>query len=582
MGDYRGGRGGRGAQRPRFDDKPKSGSDADLLKMLHNIDGSSYGAYKRVRGDWDFGSFKVYIDRIQSDPYAPPSAVRVTATPASMSLPDEVLSTPDKRLATADFLARNFGRTLKSDRRFSALSIAGTGQEILERSSATVTEERVEIRIQVRMPARGRTVLGHQAAHIFDSDLPAAIDATFDFSRPTYLEELVEHVHTFEDHRALQGWLEESGNVAFVANAAMLARRSGISQLPMGDAVPFTAPAELSQTITLPYRGEVTGMAVPQGITVIVGGGYHGKSTLLSAIERGVYAHVPGDGRELVAALPQAMKIRAADGRPVTRVDVSPFINDLPTDADTTRFSTQNASGSTSQAASIIESLQVDAPLLLIDEDTSATNLMIRDSRMRELVAATQEPITPLVDRIGAMCADGDVSVLMVMGGSGAYLDVADKVLQMDRYHCMDVTERAKQVVAEMPRERSDLDTFPTLLPRSPKPWRNNTDRPKTKASGLDSISIDRQNIDISDVEQVVDSGQTEAIGWAIRAMLEHHANGRLNVGELADIVEEQINTDGLDALSKYGARKFPAFLVRPRRIDLIAALNRFRTLEIA
>lgn len=567
--------------RPHFDDSPKTGSDADLIRLLHSIDGASYGAYKRVRGEWDFASFKVHIDRIQADPYAPPSAVRLTASTSSMSLPPEALSTRDQRLATADFLVRSLRHHLRGEQRFNAISIAGTGQEILQRSAATVTAQEVELRIQVRLPARGRTVLGHQAANIFDLDLPALASATLDFSPGEYRDRLLSHVAAFEDHRALQQWLENSGNVAFVANQAILARRSGISELPMPDSIPFVAPPELTASVTLPHAGEVNGMAIPPGITLIVGGGYHGKSTLLSAIEKGVYAHVPGDGRELVAALPAAMKIRAADGRPVTKVDVSPFINDLPTGGDTRSFSTQNASGSTSQAATIVESLQAGSPLLLIDEDTSATNLMIRDSRMRALVAAAQEPITPLVDRIGALCAENQVSVLMVMGGSGAYLDVADRVLQMDRYRCLDVTDRARAVVAQMPRERSDLSSFPTLRPRSPRAWRPNTDRPKTRSTGLDRIDLDRQSIDISDVEQVVDPGQTEALGWALRAMLEHFADGHQSVAELADQVEETLERDGLDALSRFGARKYPAFLVRPRRVDIIAALNRFRALDV-
>lgn len=568
---------------PRFNDKPKSGTENELLGSLHGLEGQSYGAYKRVLGEWDFGSFTVYLDRIQSDPYAPPSAARVKMTTAQAGMPPQVLATRDQRVAAADFIVRHFDRAVRADSRFRAVSVALPGQTILERSSATVTETDIELRIQIRMPARGRSIMGHQAARIFEKELPDAVGEALDFRSAhaaEYLEELVHHVRTYEDHRALQDHLAANNWVAFVADGSMLARSSGISQLPLRDGVPFTSPDSLRQEVTLPHAGVVSGMAVGTGITLIVGGGYHGKSTLLSAIERGVYAHVPGDGRELVASQPSAMKIRAADGRPVTNVDVSPFINHLPTGSDTQHFSTQNASGSTSQASSLIEALEAGAQTILIDEDTSATNLMIRDERMRELVSGEQEPITPLVDRIRGLADTDEVSVLMVMGGSGAYLDVADRVLQMESYRCVDVTEKAKQVAIANPRPLTDLPGFPTLLPRSPRRLRL-AERSKTKSSGLDQIQLDKQTINVADVEQIVDPGQTEAIAWALRGILFTLADQHKTLRELAAEVEARIDDQGLDALSRFGARRYPAFLVRPRAVDVIAAANRFRLLEV-
>ena len=360
-----------------------------------------------------------------------------------------------------------------------------------------------------------------------------------------------------------------------------------MSQLPLEDGVPFESPEGLRRSVVLPHAGVVEGMAIPPGITVIVGGGYHGKSTVLSAIQRGVYAHIPGDGRELVAALPEAVKIRAADGRPITKVDVSPFINHLPTGADTRAFSTQNASGSTSQAASIIEALGLRSPLLLIDEDTSATNLMIRDERMRELVSAAQEPITPLIDRIKGLATASQAnptptSLILVMGGSGAYLDVADLVLQMDSYRCEDVTDRAGQVCAALPRVRSDIPGFPALTQRAPEKARSAADRPKTRTSGLDTITLDREAIDVSDVEQIVDQGQTEAIAWAVRGVLEKLADGNRPLADLLEELQQQLDQSGLDALTKFGARRYPAFLARPRMVDVAAAVNRYRPLQIS
>lgn len=573
---------------PRPDDRPRrrSGSDAQLLDDLKRLDGRPYGGYKSIIGDWDYGDFALAIDRVQSDPYAPPSTIRAIADPKTMGLPAEALADGRARLAAADFLARAFDAAIGERSRGAQIRIARPGQEILQRSSATVLPDRVEIRFQVQLPARGRTILGREAARIFDLDVPNIVMDAFDFvsddeATANKTKALLAHIGAYEDHRALLDTLEENSWVAFVADGSILARRSGVSQAPMEDAIPFESPETLRATVTLPHAGEVTGMAIGPGVTLIVGGGYHGKSTLLGALQRGVYAHVPGDGRELVAALPDAMKIRAADGRAVTGVDVSPFISHLPTGADTRVFSTENASGSTSQAAAIMEAVELGSRLLLVDEDTSATNLLIRDERMRALVASEKEPITPLVDRIGALAASG-VSTIMVMGGSGDYLDVADRVLMLDSYRCLDVTARAREVVADRPRRRDDEDAFDQPEPRVPIRQRPTTDRPKTKASGLDEIILDRRTVSLADLEQIVDPGQTEAIAWAMRAILEEFANVGATLPELLARFERRLDSEGLDCATKAGAREHPAFLARPRTVDIGAAINRYRGLRLA
>lgn len=568
----------------------RSGSDQDLIESLRRLDGRPYGSYKSVTGDWDYGDFSLAIDRVQSDPYAPPSALRASAKPDHMGLPAEALASREARLATADFLARSFADAISRISSGGAVRIAKCGQEILERSSVTVTTDHVELRFQVQLPARGRSILGREAGRLFDVDVPDIILDTFDFvsegnsgtGGAARTGALLAHVRTYVDHCALQETLVERGWMAFVADASVLARRSGISQKPMTDAIPFSSPDTLRATVTLPHAGEVSGMALEPGVTLIVGGGYHGKSTLLGALQRGIYAHVPGDGRELVATVADAMKVRAADGRAVTGVDVSPFITHLPGGTDTTRFSTENASGSTSQAAAIVEAIELGSPLLLIDEDTSATNLLIRDARMRTLVAGEKEPITPLVDTIRALARGRGVSTVMVMGGSGDYLDVADRVLMLDNYHCHDVTDRAREVVAQQPRTLTDVTEVAVPAPRILLRSRGGGERPKTKSSGLDTVILDKHSVDIADVEQVVDPGQTEAIAWAMRLVLEHLADARTPLPVLLERLERTLNSEGLDALVKAGAREYPAFLVRPRAMDIGAALNRYRALHLA
>ena len=533
-------------------------------------------------GDYDYGDFTLHIDRVQSDPYAPPSQLRATASPVKMGIPDDLLDTREKRVAVADFLAREFA---KNSAKTPEIRIARCGQEILERSYASVDKSTVEVRFQCQFPARGRTIMGRSMARLADVDIPYTVMDTFDFvseDAAQHLANLRRHVEAYVDYQALQAALVDNGWIGFVANESVLARRSGISDYPMDEAVRFTSPESLEQTVTLPHAGEVKGMALQPGITVIVGGGYHGKSTLLNALQRGVYAHVPGDGRELVAVVPSAVKVRAEDGRAVTSVDVSTFINDLPGGADTSAFSTENASGSTSQAASIVEAVEVGCPVLLVDEDTSATNLMIRDERMRALVADEKEPITPFVDRISGLARAG-VSTVLVMGGSGDYLDVADLVLMMDSYVAHDVTQKAREVVAAQPRERMDVEDFPAVKQRVMLPLKAHGGKAKTKSKGLDSISLDRQDIDVSNVEQIVDEGQTEAIAWAIRALTDGERatafNGETTLADALGALDEIIEQHGLDGL---GGPEKSAFMVRPRMVDLAAALNRYRSIRVA
>lgn len=557
-----------------------AGTDVTLIRTAQHLDGRPYGQYRDLRGDWDYGDFTLHIERIQADPYAPPSLLRVTAEPQRMGLPADLTQTRDQRLAIADYLHRAF---LTATTHINAIRIAPVTQEILQRSAVTVTPERVEIRLGLQLPARGRTIQGQEAARLLDVDLPDAIMDTLDCiseNAADYLDAMRRHVHTYEDYRALQNALHENNWVTFIADKAILPRRSGISEHPMETAIPFESPETLRATVTLPHAGTITGMAIRPGITIITGGGYHGKSTLLNAIQRGVYAHIPGDGREHVATTPHAIKVKANDGRHITAVDVSPFITHLPGGTNTTRFTTENASGSTSQAAAIIEAVEIGSPLLLIDEDTSATNLLIRDARMRELIAAHNEPITPLVDRITALHTQQNVSTILVMGGSGDYLDVADTVLMLQEYHTHDVTEHAHTICAQHPRQRNDENTFPTPAPRVPV-RRQKPERTKTKVVGRGLIQLDKNTIDITDVEQIVDPGQYEAIAWMLRGVVEELANARVSLKDVLMTLERRVNSETLDTVVKFGAREYPANLTRPRMVDLAAAVNRFRGLNI-
>ncbi|WP_017178899.1 ABC-ATPase domain-containing protein [Actinomyces timonensis] len=602
----RGGSGYRDGGRRRYDDEPRDGALNELVGHLHALDGRAYPAYRAIVGRYLAPEgWTLHIDRVQSDPYAPPTRIRVTAPtnlPSLALLAEEgLLATADRRLALADFLTREIHAGFKG----TALSIAVPGQEILERSavvllpaanspdgpddsdgradadnpsSTSAADWTIEVRARMSLPAQGRSIQGHEAARIVGRDLTREIEEALDLTGAR-AERLLAHVEALEDHRALTAAVREAGWVSFLADGSLLPRRSGVSDEPLrSGAVALRAPDSLAATVELPHAGAVRGTAVPAGVTVIVGGGYHGKSTLLAAIERGVYPHVPGDGRELVATVPDAVKVRAADGRAVTGVDLTPFISHLPAGRDTAAFTTRNASGSTSQAAAIIEAVEAGATALLLDEDTSATNLLIRDARMRSLVAAEREPITPLVDRVGALSSRLGVSTVMVMGGSGDYLDVADHVLLLDSYELRDATEQARAVVADQPRETTALDDFPLGPGRVPAPSPARTRRGpiRTRARGTDSLTLDREEVDISDVAGIVDPGQAEATAHALRALLEQRFDAASTLRECLEDLEALLDDEGLDALDEGGA-----FLVRPRMVDVAAAVNRYRPLEV-
>ena len=596
---YRGGSGGgdrshrdgeRGRSRRVYDDEPRDGLLADLVGHLHALDGRSYAAYKAIVGRYRApAGWFLHIDRVQSDPYAPPTRIHVDVPTDlhGLELLDEadLLADVDRRLAVGDFLTRE----LHAGFRGTALSIASPGQEILQRSSIIVrpdeTGERpgwgLEIRARLALPAQGRSIQGHEASRIVGRDLVRELEEAMDLTGERG-DRLVRHIATLEDHRALTAAVAVNGWVSFLADGSVLPRRSGVSDEPLTGGVALEAPDSMAATVELPHAGTVRGTVVEAGVNVIVGGGYHGKSTLLSAIERGVYPHVPGDGRELVATVPDAVKVRAADGRAVTGVDLTPFISHLPAGRDTASFTTRNASGSTSQAASIIEAVEAGSTVLLLDEDTSATNLLIRDSRMRELVAADREPITPLVDRITALFRRRGVSTVMVMGGSGDYLDVADRVLLMDAYHLRDATEQARRVVSDQPRPLTELEDFAAPRQRVPEPAPPRTRRGpvRTRAHGTSTLVLDREDVDISDVGGVTDPGQAEAVAYALRALLEQRFDGVSPLRECLDDLEALLDEEGLDALTD--ERERPAFLVRPRMVDVGAAVSRYRKLELA
>lgn len=565
-------------------------SHHQLYQRLQGLDGQSYKAYKSLRGAYDFEDFTLHLDYIQGDPFAAPSQVRVWLPQTTAQFPAPLYQTPSRAVALADYIHRQLyrGAQRASDRLGSGksglISVTAPSQAVLPRSAVQVSMEGVELRFTVGLPAFGRRIAGRQAATLLCENLP---DLVLDAARYPSLDAaaMQTHITVVEDADWLRSRLGDLNLVAFVAEGAILPRRTGVDERPLqgADAVPFTGPASLRVTLDRPNDGPIVGLGIPPGITLIVGGGYHGKSTLLKAIEAGIYNHIPGDGREYVVTDPAAVKVRAEDGRSVTAVDISPFINHLPQGKSTTAFSTPNASGSTSQAANIMEALEVGARVLLVDEDTSATNFMIRDRRMQALIAKDREPITPFVDKVRQLYEDHGVSTLLVMGGSGDYFDMADTVIALDSYVPQDVTLQARAIAAQYRTDRAleGGNHFGNLTPRALRPQGIDPSRGKRevklKVRSTDEIQFGQEDIDLSAVEQLVEAGQVRAIAAAMVYAQRYYLDGQRPLNTVLARVLEDIERHGLDCLDD----RYRGDLVAFRSLELAAALNRLRTLQV-
>ncbi len=559
-----------------------------LKQQLQSLDGRGYKAYKAVAGAWDAGRLVLHIDHVQGDPYADPSRFRAVVSPAEAGFPAWAVRTGPRRRGAADFVNRALYAELRAasgaagSGKSGELRVLSPGQEVLDRTSVTVDEHGgVEARFRVGLPARGRRILGRAAARLV-ADAVEALEASL-FFPALDAGALRRHVETVEDAVELRGQLRSRGLVAFVADGAALPRRSGIDDRPLEgpEVVPFRSPESLRVRLDAPNAGPVEGMGVPEGVTLVVGGGYHGKSTLLRAIERGIYEHVPGDGRERVVTVEEAVKIRAEDGRRVAGTDISNFIGRLPGGEDTSRFHTENASGSTSQAAAIVEALEVGATALLLDEDTSATNFMIRDARMQRLIAREHEPITPFIDRARQLNDDLGISTVIVVGGSGDYFDVADTVVAMREYVPADVTESAREVAATLPTKRSaEGGGWSPIRARRPEPGSIDPRRGKRSVSikvrSLDRVAFGTGTVDLGAVEQIVEEAQTRAIANAVVWAREHILDGELTMGEAVERALDAIGEEGPGLVHPHRVGELAAF----RRFELAAFLNRLRTLR--
>ena len=561
----------------------------ELRNLLGQIDRKSYPAYKNLKGSYRFSGYVLGIDHVQGDPFAAPSRVHIEVEEKTAGLPERLYDKQWKKMALEDALIRIFASGIrkysfqaKGSGKSGLIRVTNCGQEVLERTAADIRKDgTVILRFEVGFPANGRTVNARELEKIFFQYLPSCVQETL-YYKNLDIRKLENVMELSEDQEAIRRQLKEYGLVAFVADGSVLPRMSGVSQKPMKDAVPFVSPESVRVTLKLPYYGEISGMGIRRGITLIVGGGYHGKSTLLKALEMGIYPHIAGDGREYVITDPDAVKIRAEDGRSIKHTDISMFISDLPNQKDTVSFDTEDASGSTSQAANVIEAMEAGTKAFLIDEDTSATNFMIRDELMQRVVNRDAEPIVPFIDRVEELYQTYGISTVLVAGSSGSYFHKADCIIQMNRYEPFEITESAKQAAAEFPLPKQDI--APSKQPdfdRKIKPDRmfQEDNRLKMKTMGRDSISINREVIDVRYVEQLMDTEQLAALGYMLKYMQIHFFDGKHTLTQAVDALWDVLQKKGIAAVCE--SSYLPCGLAMPRKQEVFACVNRYRRLGL-
>ena len=532
-------------------------SAVELKQLLDRIDHRGYPAYKDTKGQYQFQGYVFSIDHVQGDPFASPSKVSVQVKGSTAGFPEELYKGRHQRAALQDEMTRQFYHAIqkyafraKGSGKSGLISVSKCGQEVLERTACEINPKNgdVKLRFEVGFPANGRTINARELEKIVFGFLPECVEQSL-FYKNCDKKRVRSIIDLAEDQQYIRDELEKNDLIAFVANGAILPRESGVSDKPMKGAVRFQSPKEMEVTMKLPHKGEISGMGIRRGITLIVGGGYHGKSTLLKALELGVYNHIQGDGREYVITKDDAMKIRAEDGRSIKKTDISMFINDLPNGKDTRGFYTEDASGSTSQAANVIESMEAGASVMLIDEDTSATNFMIRDELMQRVIHRDMEPITPFIDRILELYQVYGISTVIVAGSSGAYFHIADTIIQMDRYEPKEITKLAKETAKDFPamsgmENPAEKPVF-IRCPRQGRGFKSN-DRIKMKTMGKEMVQLNRENIDLRYVEQLADTEQVSALGYCVRYAEKHLFQGKDTIQNVVDKLEEKICREGL------------------------------------
>ena len=555
-----------------------------LYQKIRILDGKPYGLYKSLaERTWDFGDFILEFIHVQGDPFAPASRVLLRAKLATLGYAPEWGSGFERRLALGDYLYRKLGRLVqeKYPGKDAAVVFDTAGPEMLVRNSLWIDNGEIRACLQVRLPGEGRKIQAELAAEILTMVMPDLVSAGLYYNKGDE-PAMQEHYRVLAERKEILAELEGRGLCAFVPDGAVLPRASGLSELPLEGAVPFVAPDELAVTLNVCGR-EIRGMGIPKGITVITGGAFHGKSTLLQALTRAVYPHVPGDGREGIVVDATALRVGVEDGRSVRGTDLSMFVRDLPGGISTKDFNTLSASGSTSEAANLLEAMEAGARTFFIDEDSSAVNFLIRDVRVRKLLGDEREPLIPLTDRIRELASAG-MNFVLVAGACGDYLDIADNIIVMANYRA----ECAKSTVSSWKAEgligftvnARPFAAYMQPLQKSVRPASAVERQVKVKLAGDTLLQIGFLVADTSRLVTLVDKQQRLGAGFMLLNMLQNaasNADGDTPADSIAGAAQKLCDT-----ICNVGFRNLPQGMSRemslPRAVDIACVAFRLNS----
>ncbi|MCE5249834.1 ABC-ATPase domain-containing protein [bacterium] len=561
----------------------------DLRKLIQTINERETDAYAELTGEYDFSDFVLTVDYVAHDVSRVSARMRVRVLFEAAKFPHDVFTPKSREIGARDFLVRSFdmrsGRyTVRaSGVKGGRIFIDRPGQEMLESTAVVLGKTYIEVRFTAELPVRKGKVDSSSAAELLMESIPRVVLESLIFKNVDG-DRLAEWIEAYEDADAVRAQLSSHNLVAFIADGSILPRKGADDPRPAEEkAHEFTAPDELAVTLDLPNRGHVRGLGIPAGITLLTGGRFHGKSTVLRALELGVYNHIPGDGRTYVITVSDAAGIHAETGRRIERVNLTPFFGSGGSGIDTANFSSENATATESIAANIMETLEIGSSLLLFDEDSLPADMIVRDARMQALIPKDDEPSATLIDILPVLRDEMNVSAIIALSGAGDYFDIADTVIAMKRYSPVAVTAKARKIAADKPSGRKKErpgDIGKCLTGRLPlehsfepdKTARSDAPKPSEKMC----VQYGSDFIDISRVRQVVNPSQARAISRSLA--LVHRLIG--SSGSLGDVVKKVINrieTVGLDTLSS----RMMGDLAMFRAHELAAALNRMRKLKI-
>ena len=563
-----------------------------LYQKIRSLNGKNYGLYKSLADKpWDFGDFALEFLHVQGDPYAPASRVLIKTNLSMLGYAGEWGGTFERRLALSDFLYRKLGRLVQEryPGKDAAVIFDTAGPEMLVRNSLWIDNGELRACLQVKLPGDGRKIQAELAAEILTMVLPDLVSAGLYYSKSDEVF-LQEHYRVLAERKEILSQLDARGLCAFVPDGAVLPRASGLSELPLEGAVPFTAPEQMAVTLNVCGR-DIRGMGIPKGITVITGGAFHGKSTLLQALTRSVYPHIPGDGREGIVIDESALRVGVEDGRSVRGTDLSHFVRDLPGGVSTKDFNTLSASGSTSEAANLLEAMEAGSRTFLIDEDSSAVNFLIRDVRVRKLLGDDREPLIPLTDRIREISAQG-YSFILVAGACGDYLDLADNIVIMANYkaECAKFTPMSSWKTegligstesAEVQQPRPFV-AYMQPLQKSVRPTSSVERQVKVKLAGDTLLQIGFLVSDTSRLNTLVDRQQRFGAGFVLLNLLQNAASNAESgdSSNAGDSVAETIQKL-YEKIQNVGFRNLPQGMSRemslPRVVDIACVAFRLR-----